>query len=96
MLVLQPKISTATDSAGVLVSVMVAVWVGVTVLVNVSVTEMTAPFVAVNTSGVAVITDGVREGNGVQAGNGCGVIPKVMQELRKKVNIGRREIFFME
>jgi hypothetical protein len=74
---------------------MVAVGVGVSVLVNVIVGVGTA-VVGLNTSGVAVITDGVREGIAVHTGKGWGVTPNVMHELSKRLKIGSRKNFFIK
>jgi hypothetical protein len=43
--------------------------------------------------GVAVITDGVRDGIEVQTGNGCGATSNMLHEARVSITINERDIF---
>ncbi len=108
MLVLQPSISTVTDctAGGVevpvgVVGVLVDVGKGVSVLVSVTGTRTVTPGITVAVKGrlsmigVAVTMLGVREGIGVQTGNGWGGIPQVSHAARIKINTSKTNTFFI-
>ena len=110
MLVLQPRISTATDWTGINVSVGsaepgVADVVGDAVSVfvtNVGIDEvMTGVTVKYNVggamiSGVAVKMGGVFVGGGVRTGNGCGAIPHISQDVNSNPSSKMTGYRFME
>ena len=109
ILVLQPRISTATDWTGINVSVGsaepgVADVVGDAVSVfvtNVGIDEvMTGVTVKFNVgggmiSGVAVKMGGVFVGGGVRTGNGCGAIPHISQDVSSNPRSSMTRFRFM-
>ena len=109
MLVLQPRIFTATDCAAVGVNVGVGVSVGrfvgvdegTSVLVTVTGTMTVIPGLVVTVKGmvsmigVAVRIFGVRVGIDVQTGNGCSESPHVSHAARIKTRTSKADNFFM-
>lgn len=108
MLVLHPRISTLTDCTGVFVGVSVGVTggnvatgEGVSVLVeiltgvNVELGAAISPGVGDRMIGVAVMTPGVRDGMGVQTGNGWGATLQASHPESRRIQKIKAKIFFM-
>jgi hypothetical protein len=83
------------------IAVLVGVGEGVSVFVRVTGTRTVTPGIKVAVKGrvsmigVAVTMLGVREGIGVQTGNGWGATPQVSHAVRIKIKTTKAHIFFM-
>jgi hypothetical protein len=83
------------------ISVLVGVGEGISVLVSVTGTMTVTPGIVVSVKGrvimigVAVTMLGVREGIGVQTGNGWGATPQVSHAVRIKIKASTADIFFI-